>query len=109
MLNEFDVGLFSLHPDHRTHNFTGKLLGYMNYEKPILGCVNVGNDLKKIINENDAGFVADSGDADSIEELAIKLIENEKLRISIGKKGKVLLQNIFSVESACEKIEDVLC
>ena len=40
MLSEFDVGLFNLHPNHLTHNFPGKLLGYMEYSKPILGCVN---------------------------------------------------------------------
>lgn len=37
MLAEFDIGLFSLHKDHVTHNFPGKLLGYMVQQKPILG------------------------------------------------------------------------
>lgn len=30
MLTCFDVGLFSLHRDHQTHNFPGKLIGYMS-------------------------------------------------------------------------------
>ena len=29
MLNEIDIGMFSLHFNHKTHNFPGKLLSYM--------------------------------------------------------------------------------
>lgn len=108
MLNEFDVGLFSLHKDHKTHNFPGKLLGYMDYEKPILGCTNYGNDLKAIINTNDAGFVVESGDHNSMEIKALKLIENAELRHLIGKKGKVLLNDLFSTQTATSKIEKAL-
>ena len=40
MLNEFDVGLFSLHPAHQTHNFPGKLLAICTFfelaERPTL-------------------------------------------------------------------------
>ena len=41
---------------------SGQAFRYMDYEKPILGCVNAGNDLKQIINENEAGFIVNSGD-----------------------------------------------
>ena len=100
MLNEFDVGMFSLHPDHKTHNFPGKLLGYMNFEKPILGCVNSGNDLKDFINNNKAGYVCDTLDKKEILKNALKLIDNRKLRISMGNNGKKLLIDKFSVKSA---------
>jgi len=105
MLNEFDVGLFSLHPDHKTHNFPGKLLGYMNYEKPILGCVNSGNDLKVVINKNKAGLVSDTGNHEEMIKNALELANNKKLRILMGNNGKKLLINQFSVSSAASKIE----
>ncbi len=105
MLNEFDIGLFSLHPDHKTHNFPGKLLGYMNYEKPILGCVNSGNDLKDFINKNKAGFVSDTLNHEELVKNALKLVKNIKLRISMGNNGKKLLINKFSVSSAALKIK----
>jgi len=105
MLNEFDIGLFSLHHNHKTHNFPGKLLSYMNYEKPILGCVNSGNDLKDIINTNYAGFVSDTGNIKEMIKNALELVDNISLRIKMGKNGKKLLLNRFSVKSAANTIE----
>ena len=55
--------MFSLHSGHKTHNFPGKLLGYMSYSKPILGCVNAGNDLADVVNSAKAGIVVDSNDS----------------------------------------------
>lgn len=106
MLNEFDIGLFSLHPDHRTHNFPGKILGYMAYAKPILGCVNKGNDLKDIVNDANAGIVVNSGE-EALVEAAEKLIASEKVRKEMGENGRALLRRHFSVESACNNIVKV--
>jgi len=105
MLNEFDIGLFSLHPDHKTHNFPGKLLGYMAYSKPILGCVNPGNDLKEIVNQAKAGIVVESGNEKDLYDAAKSLIESENLRNEMGLNGRQLLAKQFSVESACLQIE----
>ncbi|HEY9113458.1 MAG TPA: glycosyltransferase family 4 protein [Bacteroidales bacterium] len=104
MLNEFDIGLFSLHPDHKTHNFPGKILGYMEYSKPILGSVNVGNDLKEIVNKAEAGYIFDTGDNNALYESAIELINSEVLRKNMGENAKKLLINNFSVEQACTQI-----
>jgi glycosyltransferase involved in cell wall biosynthesis len=104
MLNEFDIGLFSLHPKHSTNNFPGKLLGYMQLRKPILGSVNAGNDLKEIVNEAGAGYIFDNGEDDELYKAALKLAESEELRIEIGKKGQILLADVFSVEKACSLI-----
>lgn len=78
----------------------------MDYEKPILGCVNPGNDLKDIINENKAGFVLDTGDQEGMLNNAIKLIDDKKLRISLGKNGKKVLINQFSALPASLQIEN---
>jgi len=104
MLNEFDIGIFSLHPEHKTHNFPGKLLGYMGYSKPILGCVNEGNDLMEIINDSKAGFVVDSNDANGLYNAAKHLIDSEELRKKMGENGRDLLAKQFSVKNACLQI-----
>jgi glycosyltransferase involved in cell wall biosynthesis len=108
MLNEFDVGLFTLHPDHTTHNFPGKLLGYMQLGKPILGCVNKGNDLKELINTSGSGFVVDSLENDELKSKALLLLKDAELRQIMGKKGQELLRELFSANTACAKIEKVL-
>lgn len=106
MLNEFDIGLFSLHPGHKTHNFPGKLLGYMAYSKPILGCANIGNDLKEIINEAKAGYVVNSEDSNGLLTAAIALVESKSLRRELGQNGRVLLNEQFSIQSAAAQIQN---
>jgi glycosyltransferase involved in cell wall biosynthesis len=108
MLNEFDIGMFSLHPDHQTHNFPGKLLGYMGYSKPIIGCVNQGNDLKEIVNNAQAGIITNSGDSKALFAAAKSLIESKETRIEMGKAGRKLLATQFSIENTASQIEQAL-
>jgi len=107
MLMEFDVGLFSLHRNHKTHNFPGKLLGYMKYSKPILGSVNVGNDLQEVISGSSAGFVSLNGEDEKLTENAIKLLESIEMRESMGGNARTLLKDTFSVASAAKKITGI--
>jgi len=104
MLNEFDIGMFSLHSGHKTHNFPGKLLGYMSYSKPILGCVNAGNDLADVVNLAKAGIVVDSNDSFGLYEAAKILIDSESIRNKMGTNGRELLLNKFSVKSISKQI-----
>ncbi len=104
MLAEFDIGLFSLHRDHKTHNFPGKLLGYMKQSMPILGSVNMDNDLETVLTEAKAGFVTVNGNDADLTKNAILLIESEKLRIQMGNNAYKLLGEKFSVKTAVDKI-----
>lgn len=104
MLSEFDIGLFSLHRDHTTHNFPGKLLGYMAYQKAILGSVNPGNDVQQVIEDAEAGFIAINGDDDAFRDNALILLKDNERRQIMGKNARKLLHDTFSVEAAVEKI-----
>jgi O26-antigen biosynthesis N-acetyl-L-fucosamine transferase len=104
MLSEFDIGLFTLHPDHITHNFPGKLLGYMVQNMPILGSINADNDLQSIMEDAKAGLITVNGDDEGLLRNALKLLQDEKLRNEIGKNAKKLLTDKFSVQAAASKI-----
>jgi len=103
MLAEFDVGLFTLHKEHSTHNFPGKLLGYMVQELPILGSINEGNDIKEIVEESGAGLVTVNGEDDVLYVNALKLLD-DKYRKEVGQNARKLLKSTFSVESAASQI-----
>ncbi|WP_331774343.1 glycosyltransferase family 4 protein [Sulfurospirillum sp. 1612] len=103
MLAEFDVGLFTLHKDHTTHNFPGKLLGYMVQKLPILGSINEGNDLKEIVEKYEAGLITINGDDETLLTNAIQLLD-EDYRKKIGENAQELLKSTFSVEAAVRKI-----
>ncbi len=99
-LGAVDVGLFSLSKEHTAHNFPGKILGYMNASLPILGSVNAGNDLLPLMNEAGAGYVYVNGEDDLLAEAALKLLDSESQRVSLGACANSLLVDKFSVESA---------
>ena len=103
MLVEFDVGLFTLHKNHKTHNFPGKILGYMLNEIPILGSVNYGNDLKDIVEEFDAGYICINGEDDLLVRKAKELLDKE-CRVRIGMNARKLLTDKFSVDKASIQI-----
>lgn len=103
MLAEFDIGLFTLHKDHTTHNFPGKLLGYMVQRLPILGSINKGNDLKDIVENANAGLITINGEDDLFLENAIKLLD-DSYRLEIGNNASKLLNSTFSVESVSKQI-----
>jgi len=103
ILSEIDVGLFSLNYKHKTHNFPGKLLGYMCESKPILGSVNPDNDLKHLIESAEAGYIEVNGEDEKLYNKAIKLLNSDS-RKHIGENANNLLHQTFSVQSAAKKI-----
>ena len=103
MLVEFDIGLFTLHKDHKTHNFPGKLLGYMLQELPILGSINPDNDLKDLIDSYDAGLISMNGEDDLLKTNAIKLL-NIIERKKISDNANKLLKDKFDVHSIAKQI-----
>lgn len=104
MLSEFDIGLFTLHPCHTTHNFPGKLLGYMVQSMPILGSINANNDLQFLMESADAGLITINGDDEGLLKNALKLLQDENLRVQMGINANKLLNNLFSVQAAANKI-----
>ncbi len=104
MLASFDVGLFTLHKNHSTHNFPGKLLGYMVQGLPILGSINKGNDLKEIVEKAGAGLITVNGEDEKFYQNALKLLDDEN-RKRMGEASRLLLRNVFSVESAARQIK----
>lgn len=108
ILKEVDVGLFSLSRDHESHNFPGKILGYMVNKIPILGSVNMGNDLQAIISEYDAGLVTVNGEDDLLVKNALSLLENPALRRQSGMNAGRLLHARFTVASAADEILSIL-
>lgn len=108
ILLEVDIGLFSLSRVHASHNFPGKLLGYMVNHIPILGSVNDGNDLQTIITEYQAGFVTVNGEDDLLYQNALTLLEDASVRKQAGMNAAHLLQEKFTVNAAADEVLSIL-
>jgi len=103
MLDEFDIGLFTLNQNHTTHNFPGKLLGYMSHDLAILGSVNKNNDLKNIIDEYSAGAISINPDDESFYINGKKLLDST-YRKTLCINAKKLLNEKFLTKSALKQI-----
>jgi glycosyltransferase involved in cell wall biosynthesis len=75
-------------------------------EKPLLGSVNLNNDVASIILDSKSGLVSFNGDDDQFLADALLLIENESLRKEMGLNAYALLRNTFSVDKAYHVISD---
>jgi glycosyltransferase involved in cell wall biosynthesis len=106
MLSEFDVGLVTLDRRLKTHNVPGKILNYLYWSMPVLASINPGNDLFDLLNE--AGFCFTNGNDKSFAVAARKLADDAELRGRLGKNGRRLLEETFSVGSAAKQIFDHL-
>jgi glycosyltransferase involved in cell wall biosynthesis len=104
MLSEFDVGLISLDHGLKTQNFPGKMLGYMYYSMPMLASINPGNDLKVILEDNEAGLVCINKDDETFAAFARRLLADEALRLRMGRNARALLESTFSVSGAARQI-----
>lgn len=104
LLSEVDIGLFSLAKEHSSHNFPGKLLGYMVQSIPILGSVNKDNDLIPLFNKFGAGFIHINGEDEKLLNSAIELYLNKNIRLQLGNNGLNLLKNEFDVTTIANYI-----
>jgi glycosyltransferase involved in cell wall biosynthesis len=104
MLSQFDIGLISLDRQLKTHNFPGKMLGYMYFSMPILACINPGNDLKQIIEDSNAGFVCLAGEHSVFCANAERLVADADLRRKMGRNSRAVLEKTFSVSRAVSQI-----
>lgn len=104
MLSQFDIGLISLDRQLKTHNFPGKMLGYMYFSMPILACINPGNDLKHIVEESNAGFTCLAEEHNVFQDYAKKLVADAELRKEMGKNARAVLEKTFSVKKAASQI-----
>lgn len=103
-----DVGMFCLSPDHTTHNFPGKLLGYMNSELPIIGIVNEGNDLIDMVNSKMAGLIYTHKQIEEFHKSGIRLASDEQYRIELGSRGKSFAIENFSSKNTAGKILELI-
>ncbi len=104
LLSEVDVGLMSLSPRLKGHNFPGKMFDYLLLGKPILAAMNPGNELNGILEKNAAALVCVNGDDHKLLSLARQMIADQGLRHSLASNGRKLLRSFFSPERAAQQI-----
>jgi glycosyltransferase involved in cell wall biosynthesis len=108
VLSQCHIGLLLLDPRLKTHNIPGKLISYMHAGLPILGRINLGNDLLDIIRSNEIGFAYAGEESEEFLLLADFLVNDHLLRAKMSKNSKAKVAELFSSAVACRQINAVL-
>jgi glycosyltransferase involved in cell wall biosynthesis len=103
-LAECDVGLISLDRRLKSHNFPGKLLGYVLCGKPVLASVNPGNDLIEFLHRVDAGYAYINGEDEKLLKAARLLANHPETRQRLGVNTRELGHTVFSVQAKAQQI-----
>lgn len=104
LLEQCQVGMVALHPDHKTHNIPGKFVSYVQYGLPVLARVNAGTDLEKLIEEEGVGKVYSGNSVIELKRLAEELADSDALRRSMARRGRELGVRMFSPDAAARQI-----
>ncbi len=100
----WDVGLVSLDRRLRSHNFPGKILGYLACGKPVLASINAGNDSIEILKGAGAGLVCINGEDESLRDAALSLASDPQLRKRLGNNARSLAGGMFFVQTVARQI-----
>jgi O26-antigen biosynthesis N-acetyl-L-fucosamine transferase len=103
-LSELDVGLVSLDRRLTSHNYSGKLLGYVACGKPILASVSPGHDLIDLLHRTDAGLACANGEDKSLLAAALLLASDAERRARMGRNARKLADSLFSVGTIAKQI-----
>lgn len=108
LLRQCHFGLVALHPSHKTHNIPGKFLTYMQSGLPVLACINSGNDLESVINDERVGEVITDGSVESLQEKAERLIGAVNEHSEFRNRCCKLYQSRFAANTAVQQIVEAL-
>ena len=102
------AGLVALDPRHKTHNIPGKFLSYMQSGLPVLAKVNPGNDLVRMIEDEQVGRACTSSSVHELKQQAEMLVGSLDADNDFQPRCMRLARRLFSPASAVRQIIDAL-
>lgn len=96
ILQSSDVGLILLERKYTVPQFPSRLLGFLEYGKPVLCAVNQETDIGFIVEKSGCGFSLLHGDLDSFVDKVHRLSEGSEMRNQMGRNAKILLETKYS-------------
>lgn len=108
LYSQCSVGIVSLDSRHKSHNIPGKFLTYMQCGLPVLANINAGNDLARIIRDEQVGQVCESNNIDELLQMTQKLLAQIESDVNLPNRCITLFKREFSVEKAVQQIVTAL-
>jgi len=97
-------------PSIPTKNWTEQF-GYALVEAMASGIPVVASKsgaIPEVVKSNENGFLVKPGDPVDLAEKIIKLLEDDSLRESLGRKARLIVEDNYSLRSIVPKLRDLL-
>lgn len=105
LYSQCSAGIVALDPRHKSHNIPGKFLTYMQSGLPVLANVNSGNDLARVIRDEQVGQVCESNQMGELLELTDKLLAQIHLQANVlSNRCRNLFEREFAVDRTVRQI-----
>jgi len=108
LYGQCSAGIVALDPRHKSHNIPGKFLTYMQSGLPVLANVNAGNDLARMIREEEVGQVCEKNQVLELAHCVQRLLEQIEIDPQIQPRCLSLFQREFAVEKTVRQIVSAL-
>lgn len=79
----------------------------MAWRKPVIGCAVGG--VPEVVRGGETGLLIKPGEQKELAKALIKLLSDNDLRIGMGKKGRMLVEEEFSVNNMVERTYKIYC
>jgi len=107
MMGSADVLVALLEPDASRYSVPSKVLTYMCAQRAILGVMPPDNSVAEILRSEDAGVVVEPAARADAAAWAVKLLDDDALRTSLGASARAYAETHFSPQRAAERFEEV--
>ncbi len=104
LIQACDAGLIFLDRRFTIPNFPSRLLSYLEYKLPVIAATDLNTDLGKIMEENEFGFWAQSGDLLTMNRCIDNIANNRNLMNEMGERGFDYMQKNYTVLNSYLKI-----
>jgi glycosyltransferase involved in cell wall biosynthesis len=102
------AGIVALDTRHKSHNIPGKFLTYIQSGLPVLANVNSGNDLARMIQDEQVGQVCENNQLDDLVQLANKLLVQIESDEYLSSRCRNLFEKKFTVGKTVSQIVSAL-
>lgn len=106
LLSACDIGLIFLDKRFTIPNFPSKTLSYFECGIPIMAAIDSVTDYGNMLEESNSGFCSIHGDIKEFKCKFDKLINDDKLRKTMGNNGRKFLKKNYDVEKSVKILED---
>lgn len=97
IVNTFTIGVLATF----TEGISNAIMEYMSFEKPVIA--TSGGGTNELVIDNESGFLVEPKNINQLADKIIFLLENPKVADQMGSRGRLRIENHFSIDKMIER------